>query len=149
MGRSYRWMRVLQASEIVQLRTGYCFSKKSTAFQMPCTTFSNASSWSLQEVTGLASFGNTWSLLKGVSCQSHGFMMIGMTRAVPVAWRSSDRCISLSKQYSEAIKRGVISSRITPADSSRALISASHSVPASISRSCQGLILPWQVRFAR
>jgi hypothetical protein len=55
----------------------------------------------------------------------------------------------LSKQYSEAIKRGVISSRITPADSSRALISASHSVPASISRSCQGLILPWQVRFAR
>ena len=66
-----------------------------------------------------------------------------MTRAVPASCRSIARVISTSQQYFVARKSALTSSRMIPASSRCSLMAPSHSVPASMRRSCQPLITPW------
>ena len=72
-----------------------------------------------------------------------------MTRAVPASCRSIARLISTSRQYREARKSALTSSRMTPASSRFWLMAPSHSVPAAMRRSCQPLMTPWLLQEAQ
>lgn len=113
-----------------------------TALRIDFAMSANASSWLAQDVTGRPSVGTAFSLPNGALRQSHARRMTGVTRASPALCRSKARVISVAKQYSDAMKFALTSSKMMLDFSSCSSILSSRLSPATMRLSCHAEIRP-------